>query len=248
MKQHGIMRFEGTFDDVTFFKSADGYLARRKGGVNKERINNDPRFARVRENGKEFGSAAESGKLLRDTVNSWMNNTKDSRLVSRMLQMMSKIVKLDNISARGSRNVGVGIGLPAGKALLNGTEFNIRSNMSTVLMKPYVLNPVDGKITITNLVPITDVRVPEGSTHLSLSAAFANVNFATLVTDIEYSNVENLVINDTASTLNLNPAGVPVGTGTKIYLLQIEFFQEVNGVQYELNNGGFNSMVIINVA
>jgi hypothetical protein len=41
---------------------------------------------------------------------------------------------------------------------------------------------------------------------------------------------------------------VPAGTGTKVFLLKLEFFQMVNAVQYPLKNGAFNSLKIIEVA
>jgi hypothetical protein len=45
----------------------------------------------------------------------------------------------------------------------------------------------------------------------------------------------------------LTPAASPAGAGTDLYLLQIEFFQEVNGVQYTLKNGAYNSLSIVEV-
>lgn len=248
MKQKGLIKLEGTSEDITFYKSQDGFLARSKGGVKKERINNDPNFARVRENDKEFGAAASSGKLLRDTVKSFMKNAKDNRVVSRMLLLMSRIGKLDTTSVRGNRNVGVAIALPTAQALLKGFEFNNRSQINSILFKPYNVVTATGVITIANLVPVNDIAPPEGATHLTLKGAYANINFADGVTAIEYSNEVNLPIDGTTTTVTLTPAAVPAGAGTKIYLLQVEFFQMVNGVQYELNNGAFNALVIAETA
>ncbi len=41
---------------------------------------------------------------------------------------------------------------------------------------------------------------------------------------------------------------VPTGTGTKFFLLKMEFFQQVNALQYPLKNGAFNSLKVIEVA
>jgi hypothetical protein len=70
-KNKSLFKIEGTLDNVTFYKSADGYFVRTKGGVSKNRIMNDPAFVRTRENGSEFGRSASSGKLLRDSVSSF---------------------------------------------------------------------------------------------------------------------------------------------------------------------------------
>ena len=51
-KQSSLIKIEGTLDDLTFYKSADGYVIRKKGGVSKDQTLNYPAFARTRENGQ----------------------------------------------------------------------------------------------------------------------------------------------------------------------------------------------------
>ncbi|WP_118193074.1 hypothetical protein [Albibacterium indicum] len=53
-RQSGIIKLKGIIWDITFYKSKDGYLARQKGGVDKERFHNDPKFQRTRENAAKF--------------------------------------------------------------------------------------------------------------------------------------------------------------------------------------------------
>lgn len=65
-KLKGIIKIEGTLQDMTFYKTQDGHLVKTKSGVSGSRIATDPAFARTRENGAEFGSAAKAGKLLRN--------------------------------------------------------------------------------------------------------------------------------------------------------------------------------------
>ncbi len=57
----------------------------------------------------------------------------------------------------------------------------------------------------------------------------------------------SLPIDNTSTSVTLTPAAVPTGTGVKLYLFQIEFYQEVNGVQYALKNGAYNALSIIDV-
>ena len=40
---------------------------------------------------------------------------------------------------------------------------------------------------------------------------------------------------------------MPVGSGFEFVVLLIEFFQEVNGQQYALNNGAYNVLNIVEV-
>jgi hypothetical protein len=46
----------------------------------------------------------------------------------------------------------------------------------------------------------------------------------------------------------LTPTAPPVGAGTEFIVLQIEFLQMVNAVQYSLKNGAFNALSIVEVA
>ena len=234
-KQTGLLKIKGTLDNVTFYKSKDGHLAKMKTSLDGERIKNDPSFARTRENGSEFGSIATSGKLFRDSLRNITVNVSDNKLLTRVTQVLAKVKNLDSTSVRGARNVGVGIGNATAKALLKGFEFNSNALLASMLYKPYTL------------VPATDVVFPAGATHMSLTGGYANLNFATGVVDFKMTNVLNLAVTAPSTAVTLTPTAVPAGTGTKIYLLKIEFFQLVNGVQYSLKNGSYNALRIIDV-
>ncbi len=247
-RQRGVIKLEGTLDDVTFYKTQDGYIAKTRSGVPGSRILTDPLFARTRENMNEFTLAAHSGKDLRDVANVLIHDSPDSRVVSRIQRLMSDIAKFDTTSVRGHRNVGVAIVNPAALALLKGFEFNSRAQIASLLFKPYTVTTATGVIKILNLVPLNDVAPPPNATHVTFRGAYAVVNFVTGVGEIQYTNEVNLPINATMTTVTLTPTAVPVLVGTKIYLLQMEFFQMINAVQYELNNGIFNALVIAEVA
>ena len=64
-RQSSLIKINGTLEDLTFFKSADGHMVRMKGGVSGDRIKNDPAFARTRETMQEFGEMGRTGKLIR---------------------------------------------------------------------------------------------------------------------------------------------------------------------------------------
>ena len=255
----GILRIEGTLDNMTFYKTADGRLVRTKGGPTKEQVRTDPAFLALAVYavgavhvdrglcGVEFGENARAGKLLRDAANPMSMRAKDGKLTSRLVGEMSKIKNLDLTSARGERTVAVGIGTPAGKAVLNGFNFNDRSHLSTVLHAPYVLVPATGEVAIADFVPKMKLTYPTYATHVSLSCGFLNVDFGTGIYDLTLSPELNLAIDMASTNVSLMPSGVPVGTGTKFYFLLIEYFQMVNGVEYPLNNGAFNALGILDV-
>ena len=244
---NGILKIEGTLQDMTFYKTQDGHLVKTKSGVSADRIANDPAFARTRENGSEFGASATAGKLLRDAVRNMITTASDNLVTSRLTQIMSQIKNLDTTSARGERSVDVGIATPDGKALLKDFNFNDKAILGAILYKPYTITTSTGVINIANLVPALDIAAPSGTTHMSLKGAFAIVDFDLGTSDVKFTNVENLPLDNTSTSVVLTPSAVPTGTGTKLYFLQVEFFQEVNSVQYPLNNGAYNALAIVEV-
>lgn len=247
-RQKGIIKLKGKIGDLSFYKTQDGHLAREKGGVDAERIKNDPAFVRTRENGAEFGSSAVAGKNLRTALFAMLQTASDNRVVSRLTKIMTDIKNLDATSARGDRNVGVAIALPAAKALLKNFNFNQRAILSSVLFKQYSVNTITGVITINALEPVNHINFPAGATHVTLKGAWLRLDFANGVYDLQPSNVVNLPINGAPTNVVLTPAGAPAGAGTDIFLLQMEFFQEVNAVQYSLKDGAHNSLTVVDVA
>lgn len=246
-RQTGLIKLKGTLDNVSFYKTKDGNLARMKTSVDAKRIANDPAFERTRENGAEFGSSASSGKVLRDAIRPMMQNASDNRVVSRLTKIMTQIKNLDPTSVRGARNVGVGIALPAAKALLKGFNFNKEAILGSILYNPFEVDVATGVITVNGLVPINEVAIPQGATHMTLRGSWAKVDFTTGESDVQETNEINLPIDATLTDVTLTPMAVPAGAGTDLYFLMIEFFQQVNGVQYTLKNGAYNALSIVEV-
>ena len=247
-KLKGILKIEGTLQDMTVYKTQDGHLVKTKSGVSADRIANDPGFQRTRENGSEFGNAATAGKVLRNAVRTLMMNAADNRVTSRLTQIMTQIKNYDADSVRGERSVADGIADPAALALLKDFDFNAKALLSGVLFAPITVVPATGVISIPAFIPINHIAYPSGATHVNMKGAFAIVDFANEISAIEYSPVSNLLIDGTNTAVTLTPAGVPAGTGTKFYLILVEFFQEVNGVQYSLKNGSYNVLNIVDAA
>ncbi len=246
-QQTGLIKIEGTLGDLTFYKSQDGLLVKTKGGVSAERIASDPAFVRTRENGQEFANAARAGKLLRDTVRVLMQTAADNRVTARLTKLMTEIKNYDSTSPRGQRNVGVAMALPAVMQMLQGFEFNVNAMLGSIVYASGDVDFITGVASIPAITPINDLSYPDGATHVSFSGAYAVVDFATGNSEIFYTNKVNLAIDGTTSAVTLTPTSLPTIAGTKVYLLQIEFFQEVNAIQYTLKNGAYNALAIVKV-
>lgn len=246
-KNRSILKIEGTLDEMTFYKSKDGYLVRTKGGVSKNRIMSDPAFARTRENGSEFGHIAQMSKLLRRSILELLQDAKDSRLHSRLVKRLALVKNQDLTSARGMRTVGNGLVSVEGKEVLKGFNFNANSPLDRILLKDFTLDTVTGEIQLFDFNLLQHILVPEGTTHIELRCGFLNLDFGSGVKDLSMSPAVNLALGSAANTQTLTPVSIPTGTGNSLYFLKVSFFQEVNGIQYPLRNGMFNSLELVEI-
>lgn len=246
-KLSSFIKLEGTLDGLTFYKAQGGYMVRTKGGVTKKRIMSDPAFARTRENISEFSLNAKSGKLIRDSIGILLNRAKDPKLSSRMLQLMNEIKDFDSTSKRGKRKVAIGLNTPEGKALLKGFDFNGKASLATVLHAPYTLDTATGVITIADFVAEQQLLFPEGATHVHLRSGMVHLDFETGLFENSYSPERIIPLDNTVATVVLTPTSIPGGSGFQLYLLLIEFYQEVNGTQYPLHSGNYNVLNLVDI-
>ncbi len=247
-QQKSILKLKGTIGGVTFYKSKnDGYLAREKGGVDADRIANDPGFARTRENGAEFANAATAGKLLRDSVRVLGKSASDGRVTARLTQIMAQIKNMDEANARGERSAAEGMAKAEAKLLLKGFNFNINSVLGAVLYKPLEVNMETGEIKVAALSPQDDISLPQGATHVIFKSGFAVINFMTGESAIAVSEPVRMATNAAAQALSVKPLDVPELDGTKFLLLSIDFVQSVNNADYSLNNNSYNVLAIVEI-
>ena len=246
-KQTGIIKLKGTIGGISFYKTTDGHLAREKGGVDANRIANDPAFVRTRENGSEFGRAGKGGKVLRNAIRILLQNAKDKRVVSRLTKDLLAIIKTDTTNERGLRT------LPDGDMnLLLGFEFNLNGKLGTTLFAPYVnaLDRVTGDATL-NLDPFSPtlrIAAPTGTTHFKVVMGAAELDFANEASVFESDETAILPYTaaDTAA-IALTASVTGNSTVDVVQVLGIEFYQEVNGQMYELKNGAYNALSVVTV-
>jgi hypothetical protein len=247
-KQKGIIPLQGTIGNLTFLKTQDGYMAREKGGVSKERIATDPAFQRTRENGAEFGRAGKAAKLLRSAIRGLLLNTADGRMVSRFTREMVKVVKADTTNPRGLRNV-----IDGEAELLEGFDFNVNSKLSTTIFAPYTatINRVSGELTVAipSFIPLNMISAPAGATHFKITSAGVEVDFEQQTYVVQTQLTAELPWNNTATVaINLVNAVTANSTHPLFLALGIEFYQEVNGSMYTLKNGAFNALSLVKVS
>jgi len=246
-KQKGIIKLKGTMGDITFFKTRDGYMARERGGVDANRIATDPAFQRTRENGAEFGRAGKAGRLLRSAIRPLLLKAADGRMVGRLTKELMRVIKADETSERGLRNV-----IDGETELLNGFEFNERGKLGTSFYAPFVggIDRATGELTIdiASFVPANMVTAPIGTTHFKIISTGAEIDFQNETYVV--SNSETAILSlDATPTAAINQMNAVSANSTHPLFLVfgIEYYQEVNGQMYSLRNGAFNPLAIVAV-
>lgn len=246
-RQKGLFKIEGSIDGVTFYRNAEGHFVRMAGGVSKSRIMNDPAFARTRENISEFGNNAKASKLLRDAMGALVKNAKDARTSNRLMQLFNKVKNMDIASPRGLRKISLGLEDPIGRNFLQKFDFNRRAQLSNVLRRTFDLDAVVGTFDVTGFVPAQDLLKPEGATHATITYAALGLDFDTADSALVQAVPLNFSLDNVPQDVNLSLT-LPDTLPSVFQFLLIEFFQEVNTVQYPLNNGAFNVLNILNLS
>lgn len=126
---------------------------------------------------EEFSRAGSAGKILRTAFRLFLQECADNRMSSRLTKAMMEVVKADENSTRGQRNV-----LDCELELLEGFDFNLNAKLPATIFFPYMatIDRVTGtlKVSIPAFIPNQAVVAPEGATHLKLVSGGASINFS----------------------------------------------------------------------
>lgn len=244
-KQTGLLGITGTVGGMTFTK--DG-VVRKAVPSNKSHFDSAVSMERTRENATEFGQAATAGKLLRQALRRQIQRTGDRAMIARLTQAMRAIESLDSTNVRGKRRV-----LKANVDQLVGFNFNEHAPLSTVFFASFVVAvSAAGVLTLTfpTLVPRTDMIRPLGATHFALEIGVvvldfeANLARTVLVTGIPTpSIIDGVPLPSLVLTANLG--AVPGATETMVVALGVNYFQQINGQFYPLQDESTNPLGIV---
>lgn len=245
-RQDGVIQLTGSVGNLAFYKTQDGYMARKKGGVTGDRIKSDPKFARTRENLAEFARAGRAAKILRNAFLTVAQSASDNRMTSRLISVMFEVLRLDLVNEHGQRNV-----VDGEAVLLQGFEFNLKATLTTTF-RPQVALSIDRATgTMTIDIPQFErsmIAAPEGATHFRLNAGGAAVNFEENSYLLAKSRSAELPLSQPAyEALQLSQTITPGSANPLFLVFGIEFLQIINNVQKPINNGAFNAMAIVKV-
>jgi hypothetical protein len=223
----------------------DGSVA-QKPASNKAAFTSSASLARTRENANEFGAAASAAKLVRDSLRVAIQAASDKRMVSRLTKAMRAILALDTTNIRGQRQV-----LKANLASLLGFNFNLGAGIGQNLFFQYTITGSGSDVTLSipHLDPNTDISAPVGATHYELVLGASSVDFMGK-TYKQAAIAQPLGIVPLTSTAQTNVSQVatlpvaPAADDLVVAVLGVNYYQQLNGKYYPLNNNASNPLAV----
>ncbi|TGD56720.1 hypothetical protein [Flavobacterium humi] len=235
-KLKGMLQFTGNLDGISFYEMDGKIIVRKTSGFTGSAIKTQDNYVRTRENATEFGHCTIVGKQLRQALALYIKKCKTPDVHSRLVGVLSKIMKCDKVSERGKRTVALGLGTPEGKQLLNGFECNPGVPLHHMVATPYHVLMAEGKIVFDPFAPEA-VIFPVAATHLCLQFLILRCDFENGIFTL--GEGEKVVVSkgNTLPGLEL-VASNPEGNGMVIGLVFGEFRQQINGEIYALEGCG----------
>jgi hypothetical protein len=246
-RQTGIIGIQGTVGGLVFSKNGN---ISQKPASDKAAFASAPSRARTRENAAEFGLAAKYSKVLRDSLRVAIASASDSQLASRLTKVMREVIGLDDTNDRGMRVFDASNSAP-----LLGFNFNAGAGIGQTMYFPYEVTGAGADVTmsIPALNPASDIAAPQGATHFE-------VVFAASSLDMEALTFTNGVVAAPLGILPINSAALvnqtvvatfpaaPADANLVVGVVGINFYQQINGKFYALNNNSTNPLAIEYVA
>ena len=244
-RQTGILGIQGTVGGLVFNKNGN---ISQKPQSNKAAFASAPSRARTRENAAEFGMAASYSKVLRDSLRVAIAAASDSRVASRLTATMRAIVGLDDTNDLGQR-----VFDSSNSAPLLGFNFNAGAGIGQTMYFPYEVTGAGATMSIPALNPTSDIAAPQGTTHFEVvfSASSLDMETLTYTNGVVAMPLGILPVNSAALVNQVMVASFPVAppaANLVVGVVGINFYQQVNGKFYPLNNNSTNPLAIEYVA
>lgn len=246
-QKDGHIQFQGSVDNITYFKTKNGHIVRGKRTVDPNRIATDPRFARTRENNEEFAMAAKAASLFRYGLVDLMLGASDSRIVARVNKLMHDVKKMDQASVRGKRTISEALKFPGAKQKFVDFNFNELAPLKTILKRSMTVDTSTGAIYLENFNPTRHLNYPPGSSHVRFTCGVISLNFTTSKHEIRLSNEENVAIENVSSNLMIAPSELPPPGDVTLLLLRLECLQLMGNVYYPIQSEYGNPLAIVEV-
>lgn len=224
----------GTIGGINFYYLNGKPVARAAGGgFNGKAIKTNPSMQRVRENGNEFGHCSQVNKAFRMSLREFYKGYRFSNFHSKLMTLFTALKTLDHTSVRGERRVAGGVATPEGKDLLKQFQYTPECEVLTRLPFDYSIDTITHALTFTGF-DIKKVGFVSGATHIQLTYGVVDFDFDSLQYRLDLATPLMLDRTYSGNTLMLSPTVGTPAVGTRLCVLGVRYYQEVNGELYLL--------------
>lgn len=245
-KQKGITLFEGTMGGINFYFRKGVPVARQAGGgFNGKKIKTHASMKRVRELNTEFANSSAVNKHFKYALIPLLIGYVDGTLHSRLMGLFMAIKNYDLTSVRGQRKVALGMETAEGKTLMKGFAFTPKHTQ--LLNGMLAFDWGSYSLTVTNF-NLKAVVFPANADYMEVTLGVLRFNFESY----DYRLVQSVpFIIDREATFtdfSLSTVDFGAGSGQRMALVRVRFYQVVNGAPYYLDGNGAFGLGVIDVA
>ncbi len=234
----GAIQFQGTVGNIT---------ADKNGNLRMKPAPRAVTATRTLENNAEFGTINTAKKTFVDAFRSILGKVPQP-VHNSLTRKFNEIKQLDGVSDRGQRGI-----LDAECELLKG--FDLNGIALDSVFYPYITATVDrlsgvNSVSIPAYSPLTDLSFPAGTTHYQFKAKVVAISFEGegVIEAVEEKGTMQTLNGTPVAAVSLSALDLSANIGGVIFVaVGIDFFQEINGKKYELQNGSYNPTKVIKV-
>ncbi|MBK0371258.1 hypothetical protein [Flavobacterium agrisoli] len=200
------LAFKGTLDDITFYQTEHGNIARMKGntGVTKEEFKNNPIFDRIRQQGAALGFCTLKSKVFKGLVQPFYSKAHASSLFGRCNQLLLAILREGIPQEDLNQQFYEGLQTDTAKRFLLGFEGNQCCPLPAVFTPPLSFDWERKQLSIQEISPLTMIIWPEKATQVEVQIAIANWHGLTNNRETLYSNVILITKSETEAQLTFD--------------------------------------------
>jgi len=238
-------KLSGTLDEINFSDTTEGNIARKKREdyMTSAEFMANPIYDRIREHGKEMGYCATKSRIFRLLAVELYKKSKDVSFAGRANKILFEILEEDTTNPKGTRTLEEGMKSPFLHEILLGFEGNKQKPLAKVLKTTYQHSPGERTLTITDFIPNEHLDWPEEATHVHLSIARANWDYANNTFDTCYGEEISCSKESDRQTMTLTTEK-PKGNQCHLTYLFIGFAKKVRR-KYTLLHRRNNTVSII---
>ena len=237
-KNTGVIQLQGNLGNLNF----------AKGGQVRQKPASRPVSAqRTLENNSEFSTQSKATSLIGDSFRACVANAKSADWHNRLAKITREVLKLDLTNVRGQRGI-----IDDETSLYEGYDFNGNAPLGRVLYAQVAtsLDRSTGvcQIIVPALTPAISVSAPQGATHFRYISCSAEIDFENGMVTTTDTNSDFVALSNVPQLTTTLDVNVSVNAAKPIFMgFGLEFYQEVNGQKYLLQNGQYNPFQLLKV-